>query len=131
MMIKYPIVLALNVIFSNYLKKIKKNKELTISLFFIFHLTEMILLVSSMKSKICSPPSFFSAEVTKILGSSSQDSRRIFLYSATLFSAAAWVFILSDLVKMMEKEIWFSPHHSINSKSIFCGRWRISTKTNR
>ena len=39
--------------------------------------------------------------------------------------------ILSIFVKMREKGISFSPSHSINSKSIFCGSWRQSIRTNR
>ena len=87
------------------------------------------LFISSISASILSFPVFLRALLTKCCGRNCQvffiASRKSFTFLLTV----RW-FTLSDLVNTSEKGTCHFFNCSKNSRSIFCGEWRASIKTN-
>src|SRR5690606_25200492 len=86
------------------------------------------LLISSIVAKISSIPCFFSAEVKKMDGTSSNQAKSAFLNLAIFWSDFT-PDCLSAFVNTNKKGNPCSPNQQQNSKSIFCGSSRLSMST--
>ena len=116
----------LHIITHNYNKKNKQKHYFCLS--YVYYKVEFI---SSIYCNTSSRPNPVSDDVINTGGNSSQSSSRRFLYDAILLASAVRV-ILSAFVNTIENGMPFSPSHSMNSRSIFCGSClqSISTKSN-